>query len=682
MKDPSAYLASLFVILALSGVAHASSAEIVFPGETWAMKAPGELSLDAGKLDDFAARVGGDGVIIKDGFLVKFWGEHAARQDWASAAKPVLSTLLLLAVKEGRLASVDALVKDANWALSEKDAPMTYRHLANMVSGYACAEPPGEAWGYNDLAIQLYAKSLERVFEATLDQALQRRLGALRSQDGAFFGSRGGRGVRASPRDFGRLGWLWLNRGLWNERQLIPERLFRDCIRPGVPVALPRTQGQGKDYLGVGSYGGGRNQTRHGPGVYGFNFWFNEPATRGGQRVWPALPPDAFQANGMWNRDTVTVIPSRRMVIAVRGAKLGPFEPGKADGVANQNFRLLMDALQTSAPYPPSPVVAGIEWAPLDAIVRLAKGSDNFPLTWSDDDALYTTYGDGFGFEPFVSTKLSLGLARITGMPGNIQATNLRSPSIEQVGDGRKGRKGWGLLSVNGVLYLWLGHADRNGGQARLAWSKDHGGTWTHADWRFAEFGLVGFINFGKDYAGARDEFVYAYSHDGPRADRPADRFILMRAPKEQLSRREAWRFFVRRDEGGGPVWSKDIQQRGSVFEHREACLRSAITFNAPLNRYLWWQAIPQPHGHKDRGDTRFDGGFGIYDAPEPWGPWTTVYFTRQWDTGPGEHGDFPSKWMSADGRSLHLVFSGEDHFCVRQAKLTPRSTSESRFDQ
>ena len=23
--------------------------------------------------------------------------------------------------------------------------------------------------------------------------------------------------------------------------------------------------------------------------------------------------------------------------------------------------------------------------------------------------------------------------------------------------------------------------------------------------------------------------------------------------------------------------------------------------------------------------DTRFQGGFGIYDAPEPWGPWTTV---------------------------------------------------------
>ena len=32
-------------------------------------------------------------------------------------------------------------------------------------------------------------------------------------------------------------------------------------------------------------------------------------------------------------------------------------------------------------PYPPSPVIAGIEWAPLDTVVRRAKGSDSFPLT-------------------------------------------------------------------------------------------------------------------------------------------------------------------------------------------------------------------------------------------------------------------------------------------------------------
>src|SRR4030095_8365293 len=96
---------------------------------------------------------------------------------------------------------------------------------------------------------------------------------------------------------------------------------------------------------------------------------------------------------------------------------------------------------------------------------------------------------------------------------------------------------------------------------------------------------------------------------------------------------------------------------------HRGNCYRSHITYNAGLKRYLWCQT--------GRGaDTRFAGGFAIYDAPEPWGPWTTVFRTDAWDVGPGESASFPAKWMSADGRTVHLVFSGDDSFSVRAATL------------
>lgn len=183
----------------------------------------------------------------------------------------------------------------------------------------------------------------------------------------------------------------------------------------------------------------------------------------------------------------------------------------------------------------------------------------------------------------------------------------------------------------------------------------------------------MGFVNFGKAYAGARDEFVYCYSHDGPKADTPADRFILMRVPKDKLPDRGAWEFLESVDADNRPAWTRDITKRGAVFRNPDACLRSAITWNAGLNRYLWWQAIPQPPGHRDRGDTRFEGGFAIYDAPEPWGPWTTAFFTPKWDVGPGEHGAFPAKWMSTDGRELFLVFSGEDAFSVRKATVRLR---------
>src|SRR3954470_15703450 len=89
----------------------------------------------------------------------------------------------------------------------------------------------------------------------------------------------------------------------------------------------------------------------------------------------------------------------------------------------------------------PSPVIKQILWAPKETIVRQARGSDTWPLTWADDDALYTAYGDGNGFEPFVKEKLSLGLAKITGAPPDFAGANLSSPTAEAVGNGKSGRK-------------------------------------------------------------------------------------------------------------------------------------------------------------------------------------------------------------------------------------------------
>lgn len=329
-------------------------------------------------------------------------------------------------------------------------------------------------------------------------------------------------------------------------------------------------------------------------------------------------------------------------------------------------------AEEPKAAYPASPVIAGIEFAAAGTIVRRAKDGDNWPLTWADDDALYTTWGDGTGFAPKVEKKLSCGFARVTGGAEDFVGQNVRS-SGEQLGDGVKGKKAWGMLSVGGTLYLFFGHADPVKGGAQMAWSEDHAKTWTLAQWTWPEFGLVGFVNFGRDYAGARDEYVYAYSHDGPHARTPADRFVMMRAKKSQMKQREAWEFFVKVDEKGSAVWSAEIDKRGAVFTNRDGCCRSAMVYVAGLKRYLWWQAIPQPAGHRDRGDTRYEGGFAVYDAPEPWGPWTTAFFTAKWDVGPGEHGDFPSKWQSPDGRSLYLVFSGEDAFSIRKATVRLR---------
>ena len=106
-------------------------------------------------------------------------------------------------------------------------------------------------------------------------------------------------------------------------------------------------------------------------------------------------------------------------------------------------------------PYPPSPAIKAVNWAPVESIVRKAKGGDNWPITWADDGHLYTCYGDGNGFEPGIPDKLSLGFARVEGGPVEFTGVNIRSESGEHKGGGKAGKKAGGMLMVDGVLYLW-----------------------------------------------------------------------------------------------------------------------------------------------------------------------------------------------------------------------------------
>ncbi len=190
---------------------------------------------------------------------------------------------------------------------------------------------------------------------------------------------------------------------------------------------------------------------------------------------------------------------------------------------------------------------------------------------------------------PFIAEKLSRGFARITGTPPDFTGANLRAPSGETRGEGAAGRKASGMLMVDGVLYLWA----RNAANSQLAWSHDHGATWTWADWRFtASFGCPIFLNFGKNYAGARDEFVYVYSPDSNSAYETADRLVLAHVPKTHLRERAAYRFFAGLDASGQPRWTRETRERGAVFTHRGHCYRLGITYNAALRRYLLAQPL------------------------------------------------------------------------------------------
>jgi len=372
--------------------------------------------------------------------------------------------------------------------------------------------------------------------------------------------------------------------------------------------------------------------------------------------IWPAAPRDTFAGAGA-NHQVILAAPSLDLIVVRNGDALGDTTPGFWAPVYELVVRPLMESVTVRAPYPPSPVILSAGFG--NEIRRSAIDSDNWPLTWGDDDAQYTSYGDGFGFEPYVEKKLGMGFARITGGPpgraGDDRGVNLRSDG-ERTGNGAQSPKASGILMVDGVLYLWV----RNVANAQLLWSQNRGKTW---QWGFKMedgFGSPAFLNFGRNYAGARDGFVYTYSQDGPSAYESDNGLVLARVAKERIRERGAWEFYERLDAGGRPVWTADATRRGAVFSYPANCNRVDAVYDAGIGRYL--MALGYDHA----------GGWGLFDAPEPWGPWTTVLH-RQWDLA-GTHGyRLPAKWISADGLTMTLVFSGvkpNDAFCTRTLTL------------
>jgi hypothetical protein len=239
---------------------------------------------------------------------------------------------------------------------------MTFRHLANNISGYTLMETPGAAWAYNDYGINLYLKTMyTRVFTDTgganpADSAARHpaRLGALQFQDGSIFmpWTDGGWEVNASVRDFARIGWFWLSKGNWRGQQLLPESLFDAYMKPGVPASLPRASGNDPDgdYLGVGTNGGGNNDTPLGPGVYGLNLWHNP-----NRSFWTDAPADAFQANGHWNGEVMTVIPSLGIVALWKGG--GGNSENNFNVRMNDHLRVLVSAVITTIPAAPTGLI-------------------------------------------------------------------------------------------------------------------------------------------------------------------------------------------------------------------------------------------------------------------------------------------------------------------------------------
>jgi hypothetical protein len=322
-------------------------------------------------------------------------------------------------------------------------------------------------------------------------------------------------------------------------------------------------------------------------------------------------------------------------------------------------------------PYPPSAALALQSIAEETTRFEGLDG-DDWPCTWADDDLIYAAYGDGWGCRTIERhTKLNTGMVRIAGEPSDLRAEEQPMPWF---GGGAEdpNMKGCGLLSADGVLYHFLRYqraeapgVPRRQIAAKLIWSPDHGATWENADYGpdvaamrlfFAEpdhaFHSPTFLQAGKDYGLAQDGYVYLYS---PREDRRRanDHLDLARVPTGRVTDRNAYEFFAGLADGDRPRWTRDIAGRHPVFAFPGRVNCGDVVYNAPLRRYLLVTCGGQEHGQSS---------LAFFDAPHPWGPWTSVGYVDRW--GSGTDGDsrydprLPVKWLGDDGLAGTLIYS------------------------
>ena len=245
------------------------------------------------------------------------------------------------------------------------------------------------------------------------------------------------------------------------------------------------------------------------------------------------------------------------------------------------------------------------------------------------------------------------------GGAADFRGVNLRSDG-ERTGGGARSPKASGMLMVDGVLYLV---GAQRGKCATRCGREDRGKTW---QWGFKMedgFGSPAFLNFGRNYAGARDGFVYTYSQDGPSAYESDNGVMLARVAEGPDSRARGVGVF--RGLGCGRASGVDQRmstRRGTVFDYPANCERVDVVYDAGIRRYL--MALGYDHA----------GGWGLFDAPEPWGPWTTVLHRAVGHRRGRMDIVCRRSGFPRDGLTMTLVFSGvkpNDAFCTRTLRLT-----------
>lgn len=277
---------------------------------------------------------------------------------------------------------------------------------------------------------------------------------------------------------------------------------------------------------------------------------------------------------------------------------------------------------------------------------ELAPGSDNWPTTWADDGHQYTIWGDGGGFGGTNSLgRVSLGVGRLEGDFPLFTGVNVWG-GLNPQNPWQFPGKSYGIISIGGVLYSWLGYGGDNSlGSVQntvLMKSTDKSATWTKLPvdpwWQNTDdLYLPSFLNFGQDNAG-NDGFVYSYMVRGSSFAFNTNGCDLARVPVASIEDKSAYEWWT------ATGWTSVLGNREPVFTDPAGTRTVSCTYNPGLNLYF----LTNEHQ---------TNRFGIYVSENPWGPWETVVYEPALTASLSMY--FAPKWWSADGLSGVMIYTG-----------------------
>ncbi len=304
------------------------------PLAPWTESTPEAQGMNSGDLADaleFARRneinihsltVVRNGVIVLDAYFYPY--TRAMRHDVASVTKSVMSLLVGQATSDGYLEGVNqrivsALPTASTVGLDPQVAQIHVGDLLAMQSGFRCGLSPGERelsdmrttndwvayalhlpmvaepgtrFGYCSPNFHLLSAAIANATQrTTLNYARTRLFEPLGIDDVQWPMDRAGINhgwgdLQLRPRDMARIGQLMLQRGRWDERQIVPTAWIDSSL---MARAMP-------------------NQNEN----YGFGWWLS-------RRV-----PTLFEAIGRGGQ-RISVVPAKNVVVVMTG---GGFEPG------------------------------------------------------------------------------------------------------------------------------------------------------------------------------------------------------------------------------------------------------------------------------------------------------------------------------------------------------------------